>query len=84
MADHSWKDTYLRMRAADPNRSVYTPTDSVIEESRFVDTELPDSPTDTGTVAALRRARLVKGLITVGVLLLAMLGIWLALGLFFF
>lgn len=82
MADHTWRDTYLRMRAADPNRSVYTPTDSVIEESRFVETVVPGSEADIGSRAALRRTVRVRRLVTLAVLLCAMLCIWLAMRLF--
>ncbi|MCZ2495454.1 hypothetical protein GN316_01675 [Xylophilus sp. Kf1] len=84
MADQTWKDTYLRMRAADPDRDLYTPTDSVIEESRFVDTAVPgaDHGMGSGAGADLRRARRVRVAFLVAVVFLVAVGLWLAIGLF--
>ena len=83
MADHTWRDTYLRMRAADPNRSVYTPTDSAIEESRFVETVAPGSEADLDARSVPRTTRLLRAFMSTLVLLLSMLCIWRAVRLFF-
>jgi len=83
MADHTWRDTYLRMRETDPNRSLYTPTDSAIEESRFVETVAPGSEADQASTAVPFGGLLIRGLMSVAVLLTSMLCLWLAVRLFF-
>lgn len=82
MADHTWRNTYLRMRDADPNRSVYTPTDSAIEESRFLETVVPGSEADPAARAVPRRTRLLRVFMSAAVLLASMSCIWLAVRLF--